>query len=346
MVAVEQVIFNSIPSAKPIPGETLKKVTKDLDLDGPLEEGSVVLKTTCLSWDPYLRGRMRDESKESYVPAFKLGEVIANFGVGEVLQSSNDKFKKGDHLYGSLDFATHQILKKDRADSLVVLENKENLPWTYWVGVLGMPGQTAAWALQQVAHVKKGDTVFVTGAMGPVGQVTLGLCKAMGARTIASAGSPEKVQFLRDVYKVDKAFNYKTDDVNEVLGQWKKENGAFTVLVDNVAGPQLEAALEHIARGGRIAAIGAVEQYNGAGHGIRNVFQVVAKELKWEGFIILNHLTPEVLKQFYDEVPPLVADGSIPVKEAVTKGLDNGESFAALFDSENSNFGKAVISFE
>jgi hypothetical protein len=55
MVAVEQVIFNSIPSAKPIPGETLKKVSKDLDLDAPLEEGSVVLKTVCLSWDPYLR---------------------------------------------------------------------------------------------------------------------------------------------------------------------------------------------------------------------------------------------------------------------------------------------------
>ncbi|GAA5932316.1 hypothetical protein JCM3775_001191 [Rhodotorula graminis] len=346
MVAVEQLIFNSIPSGKPIPGETLKKITKEVDLDAPLEEGSVVLKTKCLSWDPYLRGRMRDESKESYVPAFKLGEVIANFGVGEVLQSRNSQFKKGDNLYGSLDFATYQVLPKERADSLVVLENKENLPATLWVGCLGMPGQTAAWALQQVAHVKKGDTVFVTGAMGPVGQVTLGLCHALGARTIASAGSAEKVQYLRDVYKVDCAFNYKTEDAGEVLAKWNKENGPFTVLVDNVAGPQLDAALEHIARGGRIAAIGSIESYNGSAYGIRNVFQVVAKELKWEGFIILNHLTPEVLKKFYDEVPPLVANGSIPVKEAVTKGLDNGESFAALFDSENSNFGKAVISFE
>ena len=50
-----------------------------------------------------------------------------------------------------------------------------------------------------------------------------------------------------------------------------------------VAGPQLEAALENIARGGTICAIGAVGDYHGNAHGIRGVFQVVAKELKWEG---------------------------------------------------------------
>ena len=351
---------------------------------------------------------MRDESKESYVPAFKLGEVIANFGVGEVVQSANDKFKKGDHLYGSLDFASHQILNKDRADSLVVLENKEKLPWTYWVGVLGsaspslptgararasltgsrsalaVPGQTAAWALQQVAHVKKGDTVFVTGAMGPVGQVTLGLCHALGARTIASAGSAEKVAFLRDVYKVDCAFNYKTDDVNEVLTQWKKENGPFTVLVDNVAGPQLEAALEHIARGGRIAAVGSIVEYNGSSYGIRNIFQVVAKELKWEGasrsslFLSLPSLTLP-LRRLHHSQPPhargpqaVLRRGAAARRRRLDPGQGGrhqgarqraslslsrrpsrpvadplllspcaqGESFAALFDSENSNFGK------
>ena len=54
--------------------------------------------------------------------------------------------------------------------------------------------------------------------------------------------------------------------------------------------------------------------------------------LLYTGFIILNHLTPEVLKQFYDEVPPLVADGSIPVKEAVTKGLDNVRPSLSLDD--------------
>lgn len=178
---------------------------------------------------------MRDESKESYVPAFKLGEVIANFGVGEVVQSANSTFQQGQKLYGSLDFATYQVLPKDRADSLVALDNKEGLPWTTWVGSAGMPGQTAWWAVEKVAKLSKDDTVFVSGASGPVGQVTLALAKKIGAKTIASAGSPEKVDFLRDTYGVDRAFNYKTEDANQVLAQWAKDTGKpFNVYVDNV----------------------------------------------------------------------------------------------------------------
>lgn len=55
MVQIEQVVFNSIPKGKPVPGETLKKVTKELDLDAPLQDGEVLLKTLTLSLDPYLR---------------------------------------------------------------------------------------------------------------------------------------------------------------------------------------------------------------------------------------------------------------------------------------------------
>lgn len=198
---------------------------------------------------------MRDEGIDSYVPAFKVGAPIANFGVGEVLNSSNPKFKKGDHVYGSLEFATYQVISKDAANGLAVLENKEGLPWTTWVGAAGMPGQTAWWGVEKIAKVKKGDTVFVSGAMGPVGQVrppllayrratcspclgtlqvTIGLAHRLGAKVIASAGSEEKVKFLRETYGVERAFNYKTEDPNKVLGDWAKENGPFTVYVDNV----------------------------------------------------------------------------------------------------------------
>lgn len=55
MVKVEQMIFNAIPSGMPVPGETLKKVERELDLDAPLDDGAVLLKALTLSWDPYLR---------------------------------------------------------------------------------------------------------------------------------------------------------------------------------------------------------------------------------------------------------------------------------------------------
>ncbi|GJN91457.1 hypothetical protein Rhopal_004480-T1 [Rhodotorula paludigena] len=346
MVANESVIFNEIPKGYPEPGKTLKKVEGEIDLDAPLDNGAVLLKTKVLSLDPYLRGRMRPAEIQSYVPAFELGAPIVNFGVGEVLKSENAKFKKGDHVYGQLQFSKYQVVPKDAAESLVVLENKEKLPWTVWVGAAGMPGQTAQYGLRKIAQIKKGDVVAVSGAMGPVGQVTIALAHKVGAKVIASAGSEEKVKFLKEQYGVERAFNYKTEKASDVYAEWNKEHGPFSIYVDNVGGEQLEAALDHIGRGGRIVAIGGISTYNGQPYGIKNLFHVVAKELKFEGFIILNHTTPEFLKEFYSEVPPAIADGSIPIKEHVFKGLDNGESFATLFDQENSNFGKAVISLE
>lgn len=70
-----------------------------------------------------------------------------------------------------------------------------------------MPGQTAQYGLRKIAQIKKGDVVAVSGAMGPVGQVTIALAHKVGAKVIASAGSEEKVKFLKEQYGVERAFN-------------------------------------------------------------------------------------------------------------------------------------------
>lgn len=68
-------------------------------------------------------------------------------------------------------------------DGLRILENKEGLPWSVYVGVAGMPGtytpdfgverpltacagQTAYAGWKEYAKAKKGDTVFVTAGSG------------------------------------------------------------------------------------------------------------------------------------------------------------------------------------
>lgn len=55
-------------------------------------------------------------------------------------------------------------------------------------------------------------TITYIGAFRLVAQ----LAKLDGLKVIASAGSKEKVQFLKDI-GVDVAFNYKTTDTNQVL---------------------------------------------------------------------------------------------------------------------------------
>ena len=99
-----------------------------------------------------------------------------------------------------------------------ILENKEGLPWSVYVGVAGMPGQTAFLAWKEFARAKKGETAFVTAASGPVGSFVIQLAKSQGLKVIASAGSEEKVKFIRSI-GADVAFNYKTTSTAEVLAK-------------------------------------------------------------------------------------------------------------------------------
>ncbi|GAA5859569.1 hypothetical protein JCM8547_006145 [Rhodosporidiobolus lusitaniae] len=342
MVQQKVVIFNEIPQGIPEPGKALKVMEEEIDLDASLPSGSVLVKVKALSLDPYMRGRMRDASKESYVPAFDLGKPIQNFGVAEVVKSENEKVLKGAHLYGHFEFKEYSVLPKEQAEQYRVLNNKEGLPWTTWVGAAGMPGQTAWWGINQIGKPQKGETVFVSGASGPVGQMSIALAHLAGAKVIASAGSDEKVAYLRDELKVEVAFNYKKEKTQEVLEKYKKEQGGFQCFVDNVAGPTLEAVLNTIEKRGRIVSIGAINDYNGEPYGIKNIFQIVAKELKVEGFIILNH----DISPFYDEIPKLIGEGKVPKpKEHIDVGLDSvPQAFKALFTGDN--FGKAAISLE
>ena len=66
---------------------------------GPLPkigDGEVLVKNLWLSLDPYMRGRMSDA--KSYVKGVDLGEVMVGQTAGEVLESNNPAFKKGDQV--------------------------------------------------------------------------------------------------------------------------------------------------------------------------------------------------------------------------------------------------------
>jgi NADPH-dependent curcumin reductase CurA len=96
---------------------------------------------------------------------------------------------------------------------------------------------------------------------------------------IASAGTEEKVAYLRDELKVEVAFNYKTESTEKVL----KAN-PFNAYWDNVGGQTLETVLNTISEFGRIVACGAIADYNTQNpYGIKNSFQVVAKSLLMQG---------------------------------------------------------------
>ncbi|KAJ3503200.1 hypothetical protein NLJ89_g8539 [Agrocybe chaxingu] len=330
-----RVLFNSIPEGFPIPGTTVIYDTSEhIDPESVPLDGGFLLKTLELSIDPYMRGRMRDAKIESYVPAFELGEPLLGYGVGVVLRSEYPGIKPGDHIYGGLEHKEYAI-RKD-LNLLSVIENPHNIPWSAFVGVLGMPGMTAYIGWKEYARAKKGEVVFVTTGAGPVGSLVIQLAKADGLKVIASAGSDEKVQFMKEL-GADVAFNYKTSSVAEVLAK----EGPIDIYWDNVGGKTLEAALDNAKIRARFIECGMITGYNTGYEPIRNLGLIIGKTISLHGFLVF-HLEAKYIAEFYRELTPKVASGEIKYREHVYSGLESvGEAILAVQKGENK--AKAVV---
>lgn len=61
-----------------------------------------------------------------------------------------------------------------------------------------MPGITAYGGFYELCSPKKGETVYVSAASGAVGQLVGQFAKLIGCYVVGSAGSKEKVSFLRE----------------------------------------------------------------------------------------------------------------------------------------------------
>ncbi|KAI8989081.1 NAD-P-binding protein [Trametes punicea] len=328
-------IFNEIPTGYPEPGKTtVYDDSQTIDPDTTPLNGGFLVKVLVLSVDPYLRGKMRDPSKKSYSDPFTIGEPIYNFGIGIVVRSENSAFKPGDHLYGTFKFQ-HYVIEHD-PKQFKVIENKESLPWSVYVGVCGMPGETAAYAWKEFSRAKKGETVFVTAGAGPVGATVVQLAKAEGLKVIASAGDDDKVAFIREI-GADVAFNYKTVNTRKVL----EKEGPIDIYWDNVGGETLEAAIDSAAHFARFIECGMISEYNAEPYPVKNLLKIVAQELSIRGFLVAS-LRPKYEAEFYATFPARVARGEIKYKEHRVHGLENAGQ--AIVDVQSGrNFGKCVV---
>lgn len=303
---------------------------------GELEPGQVRVRNEFVSVDPYMRGRMNDT--RSYVAPFALGETITGGAVGRVIESASDSLPVGAavlHQHGWSD-----VIQAD-AETFRPVPDIEGVPLSVHLHILGMTGLTAYVGLTAIAGMKEGDTVFVSGAAGAVGTAVGQIAKLLGAgRVIGSAGSAEKVALLTEKYGYDEAFNYKEVNVREQLAVVAPKG--VDVYFDNVGGDHLEAALDVMNDGGRIALCGAIAGYNSTDRtpGPDNMANIITRGLKLEGFTLANylHLAPE----FREKMTPWFAEGKIAYDETVVDGIENTVD-AFLDMMRGANTGKMLV---
>jgi len=318
------------PTGEPT-AETFALETVHVGEPGP---GEVLVRNTFMSVEPYMRGRMNDA--KSYVPPFQVGEPLSGAAVGEVVASNVEGIEPGMTVLHDRGWREYAIVPAGNARPI----DASRTPAETFLGALGVPGFTSWAGLRIVANVQPGQTLFVSGAAGAVGSMTVQLAKRIGLRVIGSASSPEKAAYVRDTLGADEAFDYH-DGAYKALKRLAPDG--IDVYFDNVGGEQLEAAIGHMNTHGTVVLCGAISGYNAAeaAPGPRNLSIAIGRRLRLQGFIITDHY--DRLGDFINEVAPLVGAGEIESRSHYFEGIENAPEAMMTILRPNASIGKIVV---
>jgi len=315
-------------------GEVKESDFRIVDVELPtLADGEVRVQNHFLSLDPYMRGRMDDA--KSYAASVKLGELMTGGAVGEVVESKNPKFAKGDRV---LSMAGWQQYAQNDGRGMQKIDTRV-LPISVYLGCVGMPGVTAWYGLKQIGMPKSGETVVVSAASGAVGSVVGQLAKSLGCRAVGVAGGKEKCDYVVKELGFDACVDYKAGNLDADL--MAAAPSGIDIYFDNVGGAVLDAVLRQLNAFARIPLCGLISGYSATeAYPLRNYRALLVNRVNLQGFIVSEHM--EFWPQALQELGSAVAGGRIKYRESVAQGLENApKAFMGMLKGEN--FGKQLV---
>ncbi|MDA8523951.1 NADP-dependent oxidoreductase [Alphaproteobacteria bacterium] len=303
--------------------------------DAP-QDGQVLIRTHYFSLDPGMRGRL---SGDSYAAGLKIGDTIESAGIGEIIASKSERFAVGDMVMGGLGW-TQALAHPDRGlQKLDPALFDDKVAMTATIGVLGVPGLTAWFGLQDLGQPQAGETLLISSAAGPVGATCGQIGKTLGLSVIGIAGGADKCAYLTDL-GFDSVIDYKAED-NLVNAIEAAAPDGVDIYFDNVGGEMLDAAILNMKPKGRIVVSGQVAEYNREKPvGIRQTTRFITHRLRMEGLVVYD-----CAKQFPEAqaaMAALIRDGKLAYKEDISDGIEDApRAYAALF--AGANFGRRLI---
>ena len=315
---------------------TLRLETEDLPIPSI---GQMLLRNEYLSLDPYMRGRMSDAP--SYATPVEIGAVMVGGTVARVVSSDVAGFAEGDWVQAFGGWQDYAL--SDGSNVINMGKSPENPSWA--LGVLGMPGLTAWAGLTQIGQPKKGETLVVAGASGPVGATVGQVGKILGCRVIGIAGGARKCTHVVDTLGFDACIDYKADGFPDALKQAVPVG--IDIYFENVGGAVFDAVMPLLNTSARIPVCGLISQYNatslpdGPDRVSLLMGMILRKRMTMRGFIVFDdfgNLYPEFAKQMGD----WVKDGKVQYREEMINGLEQAPAaFVGLLKGEA--FGKRVV---
>lgn len=200
--------------------------------------------------------------------------------------------------------------------------------------------EVAATVQSNLANVwlAAGEVVLVHGGAGGIGSFAIPYAKQLGATVIATAGSPEKLEFCRS-RGADHVLSYREDwaaGVRELT-----DDRGVDVILDPIGAKYLEEHVRLLATGGRLVVIG----FQGGGKGTVDLRRMLAKR-SWIHSASLRGRPVEektaICRAVVDQVWPLIGDGTIEPAPYETFPLADAAAAHARMES-GGHTGKIVL---
>lgn len=280
------------------------------------------------------------DDKPSYLPPIPLGAPVRATTVGMVAESRNPDFPVGQWVFGIMggieEYTVHTnnpLTRRIDPDAVPAVSN--------YLSAAGNVGMTAYFALLECGQPQAGETVVVTGAAGGVGSLVGQIAKMKGCRTVGIAGGADKCARLIKRYGYDAAIDYRGKSRDQLIEAIRAEapNGV-DVHFENVGGELLDAGLMTLNDGARIVINGLISQYNSAPLPVFNIWQLIVKGARMQGFMLAHYL--DRMDEAVRQLARWLKEGKLHADEHIETGIENTLStYLRLF--EGTNNGKLML---
>jgi NADPH2:quinone reductase len=280
--------------------------------------------------DLVCRGQYQDRPALPFTPG-------AEF-VGRVLEAGEGvDVPAGARVVGMAAWPAGALAEEALGDARMIFAVPDSMPDETAAGLLVTYG-TAHAALHRRAGLRAGETLLVHAGAGGVGSAAIQLGVAAGARVLATAGGPEKVEVCRKL-GAERAIDYRTEDFVAVVKEATGGRGV-DVVFDPVGGDVFDRSLRCIAWEGRLLVVGFTSGRIGSAPAnlvlLKNMSVV---GIAWGAY---RKHEPELLGQIHADVLRLYAEGKVdPLVHSVLPLEEAPRGLADL--ASRRTVGKVVI---
>jgi NADPH:quinone reductase len=282
------------------PAEVLRLEDVDSPSPGPGQVRVAVAAAGLNFFDDLVcRGQYQDRPALPFTPGAEFVGRILEAGEGVDLPA-------GTRVVGMAAWPAGALAEEALGDARMIFEVPGSMPDEVAAGFLVTYG-TAHAALHRRAGLRAGETLLVHAGAGGVGSAAIQLGVAAGARVLATAGGPEKVEVCRKL-GAERAIDYRTEDFVAVVKEATGGRGA-DVIFDPVGGDVFDRSLRCIAWEGRLLVVGFTSGRIGSAPAnlvlLKNMSVV---GIAWGAY---RKHEPELLRRIHADLLRLYAEGKV-----------------------------------